>query len=247
MTLPQDPVVLALERESNREQRGKLRRCCSARSTGQRCLKLDRAEDTEGKDLPEHYKPPAEIPQRDERDLQTPPRSPISSRTRRKGERTITQAPLREAVGPEGGRILIKVPFSSSDLETWKNTVKNYRSDSVGVTKHFQFLIKQHNPDWNDVQLLLDHMTETEKQLILKTAQDLASDQLKNTGEDIKDGFPLQVPHWDPNRGAHRKLLNTYRKWVAKGMERAIPRTITWSALYAVQHGPKETPSEFFH
>ncbi|KAF1466409.1 hypothetical protein FQV21_0012110, partial [Spheniscus demersus] len=167
--------------------------------------------------------------------------SPVSSRTRSKG-RVVVQAPLREAVGSGGDPILIKVPFSSFDLETWKNVAKNYQSDSVGVTKHFQFLIKQRNPDWSDIQLLLDHMTETEKQLILKTAQAMVSDQLKNAGEDIKEHFPLQDPHWDPNRGAHAKLLNAYRDWVIRGMERAIPKTINWSTLYAIRQGPKETP-----
>ncbi|KFQ67220.1 hypothetical protein N335_04148, partial [Phaethon lepturus] len=143
------------------------------------------------------------------------------------------------------GPVLIKVPFSSYDLETWKNVAKSYRTDPVGVTKQFQFLIKQHNPDWSDVQLLLDHMTETEKQLIVKTAQDLATDQLKNDGADIKDHFPLQDSRWDPNRGVHRELLSAYRDWIARGMERAIPKTINWSALYAIRQGPKETPSEF--
>ncbi|KFW70209.1 hypothetical protein AS28_07785, partial [Pygoscelis adeliae] len=143
------------------------------------------------------------------------------------------------------GPVLIKIPFSSYDLETWKNVAKGYRADPVSVTKHFQFLIKQHNPDWSDVQLLLDHMTETEKQLIVKTAQDLAIDQLKNDGVDIKDHFPLQDPHWDPNRGAHRELLNAYRDWIVRGMERAIPKAINWLALYAMRQGLKETPSEF--
>lgn len=119
----------------------------------------------------------------------------------------------------------------------------------MGVAKHFQFLflIKQHNPDWSDIQLLLDYMTETEKQLTLKTAQDLANDQLKNTGEDIKKHFPLQGPHWDPNRGTNMKLMGAYRDWIIKGMERAIPKTINWSVLYAVPQGPKETPSEFLN
>ncbi|KFV42138.1 hypothetical protein N328_01617, partial [Gavia stellata] len=139
------------------------------------------------------------------------------------------------------GPILKKVPFSSFDLETRKSVAKSYRNDPVGVTKHFQFLIRQHNPDWNDIQLLLDHMTETEKKLILKTGLDLASDQRKSTGGDIKDHFPLQDPHWDPNRSAHKELLNKHRDWVTRGMERAIPKTINWSALYAVWQGPKET------
>jgi len=222
--------VLAVEKDNKREVKGKLERCCSACSIGQRCTKLDKMRDPRGNDLLVYYKPLVGVQQREREssDSETPPGSPISSRTRRKGENVVIQASLREAVRPEGDPILIKVPFSSFDLETWKNVVKNYRSDSVGVTKHFQFLIRQHNPDWNDIQLLLDHMTETEKELVLKAALDLASDQLKNTGDDIKVHFPLQDPHWDHNKGAHIKLLNAYRDWIIKGMARAIPKTINW-------------------
>ncbi|KFV49231.1 hypothetical protein N341_13060, partial [Tyto alba] len=143
------------------------------------------------------------------------------------------------------GLILIKVLFSSFNLETWKSIVKNYQSDSVGVTKCFEFLVRQHNPDWTDIQLLLDHLTETEKQLVLKISQDFANDQLKNTDKDIKGCFPLQDPHWDPNRSTHMTMLGAYRDWITKGMERAIPKAINWSALYAVQQSPRETPSEF--
>ena len=50
-----------------------------------------------------------------------------------------------------------------------------------------------------DVQLLLEHLTETEKQLVLKAALDLATDVLTAKGGDVKDYFPLQDPHWDPN------------------------------------------------
>lgn len=113
------------------------------------------------------------------------------------------------------------------------------------VTKHFQFLIKQHNPDWNHIQLLLDHLTETEKQVILKTSQDLANDNLKGMGDNIKEHFPLQDPHWNPNRGAHMRLLNGYKDWIIKEMEWAIPKTINCSVLCAVRQGPEETPSKF--
>lgn len=102
------------------------------------------------------------------------PGSPIASRTR--GRQEVLQAPLREAVGPNGRTTLIKVPLSSYDLETWKGVAKGYRNDSIGVARHFQFLIDQHNPDWKGIHLLLDQVTETEKQLILKIAQEIAAD-----------------------------------------------------------------------
>lgn len=100
----------------------------------------------------------------------SPPGSPVSSKTRRQ----VLQTPLGEAVGPEGGRVMVKVPFSTIDLEAWGRVAKNYRSDPLITAKHLRYIIKQHNPDWSDIQLSIDALTETEKQLVLKTAGDLA-------------------------------------------------------------------------
>ncbi len=141
--------------------------------------------------------------------------------------------------------MLIKVPFSTADLGEWRKIAKDYRSDPVSVAKHFQFIVKQHNPDWKDIQLLLEYMTETEKQLILKTAGNLAEDYYKVTGGDVKEHFPLQDPKWEVNRSVHMERLQEYQEWISKGMERAIPKTINWSALYAIKQGPSESPSEF--
>lgn len=57
--------------------------------------------------------------------------------------------------------------------------------------------------------------------------------------------FPKQDPHWDVNKSTERDWLVACREWVVKGMERAIPKTISWSALYALRQGLKETPLEF--
>ncbi|XP_065531861.1 uncharacterized protein LOC136012721 [Lathamus discolor] len=62
----------------------------------------------------------------DSDDAVTPPGSSVSSRIRQK---PVLQAPLREAVGPEGTTMLIKVPFPTLDLETCKKVAKDYRND----------------------------------------------------------------------------------------------------------------------
>ncbi|XP_026711161.1 uncharacterized protein LOC113483643 [Athene cunicularia] len=243
---PQDPLVLALEKDYKGEMKGKLKRCCSSCSIGQRCTRMDktrRAKEQSSEDL---FKPPPQSQEQDEdsEEQSISPDSPISSRTREKAPKAL-QAPLREAVGPQG-TMLIKVPFSTFDLETWEKKAKNYRNDPESVTRHFRLIIRQHNPDWEDMQLLLDHLTETEKQLVLKTAQNLAEDHYRATGGDYKEFLPLHDdPKWDPNRSAHVERLRAYHEWVAKGMERAIPKTIYWSALYEVKQGPSESPSEF--
>ncbi|KAK4830333.1 hypothetical protein QYF61_010097 [Mycteria americana] len=50
--------------------------------------------------------------------------SPISKRTR--GQKPIVQAPLRQAVGPEGTPVHVHVPFTTSDLLNWKQAVGSY-------------------------------------------------------------------------------------------------------------------------
>lgn len=161
------------------------------------------------------------------------------------GLTTSPTSPLREAVGAGGDPVLVTAPFSSVDLEAWRKVAQDYRSDPVTTAQHLRYIIKQHHPDGSDTQLLLESLTETEKQLVLKTARDLAEDYYRAQQLDVKDYFPLEKPEWRPNREEERKKLESYREWVVKGMERAMPKTINWSELYAIKQGPSETPSEF--
>ncbi|KFP98569.1 hypothetical protein N330_02084, partial [Leptosomus discolor] len=143
------------------------------------------------------------------------------------------------------GTVKVRTSFSCNDLREWKDTARKYCSDPVGTTRILQLIIRQHSPDWNDMQLLLDCLTETEKQLIIKTAGDLAKEFYEIKGSDVKEYFPLQDPNWDPNRSADVERLRAYQGWVVKGMEKAIPKTINWAVLYAVKQGASESPSEF--
>lgn len=59
--------------------------------------------------------------------------------------------------------MLVKIPFLTVDLEAWEKIAKYYWSDPTGVAKKFKFMVKQHRPDWLDLQLLLDALTETER------------------------------------------------------------------------------------
>ncbi|XP_055647045.1 uncharacterized protein LOC129782742, partial [Falco peregrinus] len=139
----------------------------------------------------------------------------------------------------------IKVPFTGADLREWKEAAREYRNDPIKTAQNFKFLIKQHNPDWSDIQLLLDCLTETEKQLVIKTAGDLAKEHYNIKGDNYREWFPLLDPEWDPNRAAEMGRLQAYQEWIFRGMEKAIPRTINWAALYEVRQRPSETPSEF--
>ncbi|KFQ27233.1 hypothetical protein N332_04658, partial [Mesitornis unicolor] len=141
--------------------------------------------------------------------------------------------------------MLIKVPFPTTDLEVWKRVARNYQSDPITMAEHFQFIVKQYNPDWNYLQLLLECITEMEKQLNLKTAGELAEEYYKTTGEDVKEYLPLQDPKWDANRFSHREMLQAYQGWISKGMEKAITKLINWSVLYTIKQGSSESPSKF--
>ncbi|KAL2309376.1 hypothetical protein Nmel_005573, partial [Mimus melanotis] len=78
----------------------------------------------------------------------------------------------------------------------------------------------------------------TERQFVLKVAKDLAEDDRRTTQEDVKDVLPLQDPEG-------LEELKRYQELIVKGLERAIPRTINWSTLYAIKQGPSQTLFEF--
>lgn len=67
---------------------------------------------------------------------------------------------------------------------------------------------------------MLEALTETEKQLVLKTAGDLAEDFLRETNQDVKEFFLLQDPNWDPHSQFHKDILENYQEFILKGMER---------------------------
>ncbi|KFQ15305.1 hypothetical protein N330_00980, partial [Leptosomus discolor] len=137
-----------------------------------------------------------------------------------------------------------KLPFSTTDLEVWKTVASGYRANPAKVAKHFQFIVKQYNPDWNDIQLLLDCVTESERVLVLKAGEGTARDKTSQK-EDVKERLPLQDPWWDPNKTVEQEKLREYQERIRLGFERRMPKTINWSALYSVRQRITETPSEF--
>ncbi|KGL86755.1 hypothetical protein N301_12236, partial [Charadrius vociferus] len=146
-----------------------------------------------------------------------------------------------------GGLATVKVPFSTTDLDVWKEVAERYRDDSSKVAKRFELIVKNQDPDWSDVDLIWGEMTETEKQLVLKTAR--AHVQAKITGRALQghvDGHvPLTDPHWDPNDGRDYRMLRRYQDWIKLGLKNAVPKAVNWSALFAIKQGQKETPTEF--
>ncbi|KFP47235.1 hypothetical protein N323_01226, partial [Cathartes aura] len=145
------------------------------------------------------------------------------------------------------GPTTIRVPFQMEDMDRWKKAVKDYRDDPSGVSRRFGWISKNLDPDWKDIQLMLEAMTETEKQMIIKAARIHVQSQidaqvLQGT---VDNRVPIEDPGWDPNDPAQYRLLQRYRTWVKCGIEHPIPKAVNWSVLYATKQGQNETPTEF--
>ncbi|KFO64160.1 hypothetical protein N302_13873, partial [Corvus brachyrhynchos] len=151
-----------------------------------------------------------------------------------------------EAAGPTG-QIWLKVNFSMGDLDSWKETARRYHDDPSGAAKRFGGFVKALDPDWENIDLMLDALTDTEKELVLKSARthvqaQIAAQTLQGT---IDDYVPMVKPRWDCNNPDHYQLLKRYLGWIKFGLENAIPKSVNWGTLYAIKQNATETPMEF--
>ncbi|KAJ7412790.1 hypothetical protein BTVI_45262 [Pitangus sulphuratus] len=80
-----------------------------------------------------------------------------------KGTHTI--APLRQIMPIVGEQSRVKIPFTTCDLNSWRDEVKCFRKNPEGVTKRFELMAKNLDIDWEDIDLMLSELTETEKEL----------------------------------------------------------------------------------
>ncbi|KAK4811226.1 LOW QUALITY PROTEIN: hypothetical protein QYF61_022123 [Mycteria americana] len=243
----QDPMILASEKQGGGRI---LKRWCLACSTGKRCLKCGKEED----DLELMVAPRQRFGdyqagggQAEGGQAQGNHFSPIAGRTRaRQGEvGEVFQAPFRQAVGNDGP-VIAKVPFSITDLRSWKETAGIYREDPEKVAKVFEIIIRTQDPDWNYLQVIMDTLLDSiEKRMVLNAAQKQvegahANGDLQGT---IDQNFPTTDPEWDPNQPGPQGLLTRYQRWIY--LVHAMPKAIHWSKLYEIKQEPNESPSVF--
>ena len=128
--------------------------------------------------------------------------SPISSQTRGHTQPGV-QAPLRQAVGPEGLPVFVHVPFTTSDLLNWKQSVGSYRGNPEGVHQLLETIMLTHNPNWGDIQALLNtFFTAEEKRMVIERAREEGG--RRNRQEDSEEFLPTKRdPEWDPNGGGN--------------------------------------------
>ncbi|KFP78215.1 hypothetical protein N311_08365, partial [Apaloderma vittatum] len=146
------------------------------------------------------------------------------------------------------GPVYVKIPFSPSDLIIWKETTGPYREDPGKVGRVTGMIIKTQNPDWDDIQVILDTlMDSTEKEMVLRTARTRAEEDVRagTVMGAIDQNFPTGDPQWDPNRDEHMERLKRYQQWILYGVQNAMPKTINWSKLYNIRQEKKESPTAF--
>ncbi|RMC22236.1 hypothetical protein DUI87_00547 [Hirundo rustica rustica] len=157
-------------------------------------------------------------------------------------------APLREAVGPLGDRVMVKVPFSPNDLIIWKQSAGSYREDPDRTARVVKMVIKTQNPDWNDLQVLLDTlMDSTEKEMVLRAMTEKAREMIRLRVADgtLNELVPREDPEWDPNTARGHQALKGYQELLIEGVRTGIPKTVNWSKLYSVKQEKNESPSAF--
>ncbi|KGL99785.1 hypothetical protein N301_00011, partial [Charadrius vociferus] len=101
-----------------------------------------------------------------------------------------------------------------------------------------KMIMKTQNPDWDDIQVLLDTlMDSTEKEMVLRTARE-------RVREDVRQGlvqgttdqnFPTEDPMWDYNTLGGMRSLRRYQEWIVVGVQNAMPKAVNWSKLYNVR------------
>ncbi|RLV89415.1 hypothetical protein DV515_00014873 [Chloebia gouldiae] len=172
-------------------------------------------------------------------------RTPIAARIRHgrwNNEGPHMIAPLREAMGPQGGSVLIKVPFSPGDLVIWKQSAGSYRKDPERVARVVKMVIKTQNPDWNDLQVLLDTiMDSTEKEMVLQVTKERAREEIKlrRNREQGYEGtvdelVPSDDPGWNPNSADGYRAIRKYQELLVEGVRTGMPKTLNCSKLYSV-------------
>ncbi|KFV38902.1 hypothetical protein N341_12058, partial [Tyto alba] len=108
------------------------------------------------------------------------------------------------------GPVYVKVSFSPSDLIIWKESAGPYGEDPGKVGRVRGMIIKTQNPDWEDIQVILDTlMDSTEKQMVLRTARMRAEEDIhiRTVDGTLDQNFPIGNPQWDPNRDDHMQKI----------------------------------------
>ncbi|XP_068015521.1 uncharacterized protein [Melanerpes formicivorus] len=169
-----------------------------------------------------------------------------AARTGRK--RAEPPTPSGEALGPDGSEVRLRAPLSGTELSAWQEILRNCSRDPEKVAKRFQLLVKNHDPEWLDIDVLLDALGSATKAMVISAAREEVQALLrrKQPGVTVDEVFPLTEPSWDPKNPDDRAALKRYQAWVVYGLKRGIPKRNDLPRLYEIYQEPRESPSAFW-
>ncbi|KFQ66554.1 hypothetical protein N335_05903, partial [Phaethon lepturus] len=141
--------------------------------------------------------------------------------------------------------VWVQVPFSSSDLMNCEELAGSYRENPGKVYRIMQMIILNHNPDWKDMQVLLNTLLlPEEKHLVLEKANE--ENRRVNAREGPARFMPKVEPGWDPNTEGGHLMTKQYQQLILYGIQRGVARPKNILKLYQVTRGPTEDPSAFY-
>uniref|UniRef100_A0A803SNE1 CCHC-type domain-containing protein n=1 Tax=Anolis carolinensis TaxID=28377 RepID=A0A803SNE1_ANOCA len=176
------------------------------------------------------------------------PFEPLITKNSLRTRPATVMAPLREVVGARGDPVLIHVPFSTTDLITWKKTTAPLSQDPSEMTELFRTIFLTHRPSWADVMTLLGSLlTQEEKRRLLAAAQAEIMKADVDDGRDSEIIFPTKEdPGWDYNTNAGMMSLKAFHRAILAGLPLVYPRPINLSKYYDIKQTPEESPSDFY-
>ncbi|KFQ65261.1 hypothetical protein N335_07732, partial [Phaethon lepturus] len=142
--------------------------------------------------------------------------------------------------------VVVHVPFTTSDLLNWKQSIGTYRENPEGMHQLLETIMLTHNPNWGDMQALLNtFFTADEKKMVLEKAKE--EGERRNRSEDSNQYLPLREdPKWNPNTAFGKNKLKQCQQLILYGIQHGVPKPKNLSKLYKVRQEPDENPSDFY-
>lgn len=140
-------------------------------------------------------------------------------------------------------------PFSTIDLHNWKNQGASLSENPSPLIKLFQGIIRTHNPTYEDIDQLMDHLlTDDERDRVWEGMRKELRTRV-NSQADFDRELPIQLPSaspsWDPNTRDGSMALKNFQTLFLAGLKRAGQKHIDMAKVSEIIQGPTETPGEF--
>lgn len=131
---------------------------------------------------------------------------------------------LHQAVGAYSS-ITVKVTFSISDLNNWEAVVGTYWADPEKMAKAFETIVKTQDPDWRDIDTMLEMLLDGTEREMLKPVGGLWKSKLCLVICWVHWTliFALQIPS-GMLMGPCLERRNSYQQWILYWIRHAMPK-----------------------